>query len=209
MGITFDNAQTGDDAGYAYTMGVGSNGILVAAYTTTNETGPGGTRFGLSYNGVAMTLVDFIGVNMYMYYMLNPPSGANTLACTGGASGKLSAISYFGVNQVAPVNTKAGVGGTTPLDLDLTMTPSTENSWITAMFTIKGTTMTDRGLFATRVTNDDSTNKSFMGDTNAPISPAQLSSIGGEVTGGGTLSINGIAVVLAPIYASTNFLPLL
>ena len=103
--ITFDAAShgdglTGSTITWSHTVGSGSNRILIAGVTSNNAD----LQTGATYNGVAMTLgkkSSFTGPTMYLFYLLNPDSGAHDIATTGSGSEVLRAASasYAGVKQ--------------------------------------------------------------------------------------------------------------
>ena len=145
MANTFTNAV---DLGYvvntgqftvSYVVGSGLNRLLVVGVQgdVTND-----YITGVTYNGVAMSLIDPInGKNYvagagnarweYMYYLLNPASGTHNIVISASASCDYiiaGAADYAGVAQVAPETTakhiiNPGTSLTTPI------TTITDNAW--------------------------------------------------------------------------------
>lgn len=86
----------------SFTVGSGSNRALIVSVVTGFSGGGPGTISGISYGGVAMTLLSSGtasgNANTYVYYLLNPNSGANnitfTVAASGGYSGFYGIVAY-------------------------------------------------------------------------------------------------------------------
>ncbi len=114
--ITKDNqteksVDQGSSLSLSHTIGIESNMILVAFVTLKNGT-YNRTVSSITYNGIAMTQLGY-GASTngyskaYIYYMVAPPSGTNTLSVTlsGTAILKLSAVTWYNVNQTTPFGT--------------------------------------------------------------------------------------------------------
>lgn len=119
------NSSTGATSfSYSHTC-TGSNLALIV--NITDEAG--GTLTGVTYNGVSMTpLVSQIGFGtqsaaIYLYGMLNPPTGTHTVAMTrSGTAGQIlsGSASYTGVKQTGlpdatAKNTASGTNITTTI----------------------------------------------------------------------------------------------
>lgn len=96
------------------------NGIVFACLTfdSSSPTNPG-----ITYNGVAMTLLTTksdptTGEKFYWFYLIAPPSGAkNAIASwTNNGTGWLHVYTYINVDQISPLGTPvtASGNGTTP-----------------------------------------------------------------------------------------------
>lgn len=112
MAIAFDSAA---DLGYdaaatslttAYTVGSGSNRCLIVAVVGSEELGESELITGVTYNGVAMTLIDRYGGtlatgnrDLHLYYLLNPAAGTNNVVVSGNTTMWMGALaaSYTGV----------------------------------------------------------------------------------------------------------------
>ncbi len=144
MAIAFNAAAdlgivaSGTSFSASYTVGSGSNRLLtvgfIGDYTTLGGGGGYDDITSVTYNGVAMTLAVKLIDNSqatanrysYLYYLLDPPSGANTVAVTWTNSHYLAAIAadYTGVAQsgqpdAATTNFQDG-GGITTLTTSIT-----------------------------------------------------------------------------------------
>lgn len=93
---------------------------------------------GVTYNGVAMTLgVKKINATsgdrmLYLYYLIGPASGANTVTISCSSSHNLSggSVSYTGVKQSAqPDATITNFSGSTATTLTTAIVTSANNSW--------------------------------------------------------------------------------
>jgi hypothetical protein len=108
-GITFDNAADGGNNGgsttsltYSYTVGTGANRLLVVNLigdTSADDISS------VTYGGVLMTLLAKTQApsnnRQYLYYLLNPTSGANNIVITAGSAHYLisEASSWYNVSQ--------------------------------------------------------------------------------------------------------------
>lgn len=131
MAIAFDNATAFTSAiatsvTLAHTVTGSSPAILSGVLCAANDI------TGCTYNGVAMTLLDNLGLvgdaggwtNLALFYLLNPATGANNLVAshTGGASIAVRGLSYTGVRQVASAIDTHGTTG--PVSGVTTMSPT-------------------------------------------------------------------------------------
>lgn len=117
MAIAFDNASTGTVASntvltYSATVGVGSNRILLVAFVKHGCPGDITGTTTITYNGASLT---YLGkgayaacpAHVYVYYMVNPSSGANNVVIsTGGSNSAIYSAwaSYSGVSQSSPID---------------------------------------------------------------------------------------------------------
>ena len=108
MAIAYDNATTsyhGQSNTVGFTVGSGSNRILFVGIYTANSSG-GDVVSGVTYAGSAMTRINTVQntqsghqCRAYLYYLLNPTSGANNIVVTSSETVGLSAVSYTGAQQ--------------------------------------------------------------------------------------------------------------
>ena len=125
---------------WSHTVGSSSNRVLVVGLSTEDTSSSVLNIASITYNGVAMTAVPNSAATAgsstldksQLFYLLNPPAGAHTIAVTfGGAVNGVSAgsISLSGVAQSAPtaaaINT--ATSGTT---ISANITVSTAGSWL-------------------------------------------------------------------------------
>lgn len=125
--ITFDAGASRDFAAgttWTHTCAADATMLYVGVRDDT------GAVSGITYNGVAMTLVASIvsdgAHTYYLYRLVNPSSGSNTVSVSGpGTVGGVSA-SYKGVRKSSPndVNGTTGPTSSTPLSKALTGTRS-------------------------------------------------------------------------------------
>lgn len=119
------------NASYSFTVGTGNNRILFVMVNST------GSVSGVTYAGQSMTLVDSIlqsGWTSYMYKLVNPPSGANTVSITGTNLYGSACQSFSNVDQatnVEAVTKSANGGGST---LPGTITPLSSCAVVFASF---------------------------------------------------------------------------
>ena len=127
--IAFDvvsSSATGNTANtisWSHTVGSGTNRLL-AVCTQARDTVAGDVAVNtVTANGFPLTKVRAdlrtdggASFGTELWYLVNPGVGANTIAVTWAGAlssyGVGSATSYFGVNQVTPIDAHAGSGGT-------------------------------------------------------------------------------------------------
>ncbi len=134
-GIQLDNADkvasTGGALSMSFTVGTQQGRLLMV---TTNF-----AATGLTYDGRPLTLLTSAasgqffagGVQVKLWYLLNPPSGTFTLSATnGGAGTTMGAASYYNVNQAnpfgTPVATSGANAGTQATSLSITTTSTSQ-----------------------------------------------------------------------------------
>jgi hypothetical protein len=126
---------------YTVTTGANPNGMLVVCAQGDNLIGGANDVTGVTYNAVAMTrdaayTSGTVSGNamIYIYRMLNPPSGAHNivLSSTTNHNLLLSAGEYNGVAATNPVdNTKTWENtGSQPSTFTTTMSPTQAGSWV-------------------------------------------------------------------------------
>lgn len=142
MAIAFDAASTGTiDSSLTLTFShtcTGSDRILFVApgiydgFTTDVLTG-------ITYNGVAMTRVG-MGVaqtnsRTYLYYLINPDTGANNIVITSSASTKIrgTGMSYTGANQSGVPDAFTSGNGSSAT-MTGTVTTIADNCWLVGSF---------------------------------------------------------------------------
>lgn len=203
MAIAFNSAQTatpvnpGTSLSWSHNCG-GSNRLLIVV--TNGGVGEGDKVTGATYGGVSMTLVTTViepGDSIYvkMWYMLNPPSGSNTIAVSL-TSGYLAgwSSSYTGVKQVGALEASDTNTQLDNASITTSLTTISDRSW-----TILGT--------STRVnpTAGTGSTKRSAGifDSGTYISPPQLNSmtIGG---GDGGTDWGTIITSFAPATAKSS-----
>ena len=190
MAISFDAASTGDATDTTLTFAhtcTGTRRLLVVGVGIEDADDE---ISGVTYNGVAMTLVDKIvnGVPnewTYMFYLLNPSSGTNNVVVTASSSTTIRGlgVSYTGVLQSGQPDSKneATAQGASHA---LSTTTVLDNSWVVGM--AQGDDATPGA--GTGVTSRATVGGSRIGDSNGPKTPAGSYSM--TFTGGASTRIN-------------------
>ncbi len=147
MAISVDNdANLGDNGGTTASLTVpytvsGSNGLLVLCLIGDVIAGNDDIS-SVTYNGVAMTLVDKnitgfpsgsgpFARMQYLYYLLNPATGSNSLVVTAGSTHYLLACG-ISFNGVGTIDTSAKQWAPVVTDQTLTtgITTGLDNAWV-------------------------------------------------------------------------------
>lgn len=183
MAIAFDQTTTAQQlAGSSLSFSASTSGsnriLLVPIFTSYGTTGD--KISGVTYNSVSMTRVsgatqiDFVsGQSFYLYYLVAPDTGSNTLTITATGSGEIygTAVSYTGVNQASPIDnsTTTTSGGT------ITLTTVADNCWTLSF----GRNTATGALTASTGTTQRSAGSGLynIGDSNGAITPAGSTSM--------------------------------
>ena len=191
--LTFSHTTSGSDR--ALFVGVVSNDTVTDDVT------------GVTYGGVSMTrLIAITTTNSglratYIYYLLNPASGANNVVISVSASTYIDgvAVSYTGVKQsgMPDASTSTDGSGSGTWELSVSLASVADNCWH-AIFVSDNNGGENAGT-GTTVRIDR--NISIWGDSNSAKTPA------GSVTLAGTSSgtrQRGLMISFAPAAASSN-----
>lgn len=214
----FNNSLSyGASLTWAHTT-TGSDRVLYVGVISKNAS----SITGVTYGGVAMTLVDDYPNNgpglftqTILFVLKNPSSGSNTVSVqtTGGGTGNVyaKAASYTGANQTTPVphiGKTTGTGTTLTLTINTSNSPSTDNCWLVAVGATDGNYSQTAGAGTTRRTGDASIDNwiSFF-DTNAVITPPGSDSLVVNIGTSSEIDIIGgsLAPSAAPATANGNF----
>ena len=135
MAIAFDNSSSGTGSGTSLTVAhtcAGSERILLVYVFSGYFGGGSGDRVtGVTYNGVAMTLIKKVnhgtGGNEenYLFYLLNPASGNHNIVVSASVSldvSRLVATSYKNVLQSGQPDSFTSTGPTTSTSITSTTT---------------------------------------------------------------------------------------
>ncbi len=139
----------------------GVNRILfVMAQSTSTAWG------GFTYNGVALTQIQSDQAPNHLiglWYLINPASGAHTLAGTWGGNQTHGVIvqSYTGVHQTTPINTST-TGSASATSLTTTVTTTTDNCWAILAAATGGGTAISAGTNATLINSAASTLEALL-----------------------------------------------
>lgn len=218
MSIAFDAAaDLGDNGGSTSSLtgshtATGSNLIGVVGILGDNITGGNDDISGVTWGGAAMTLWDKFTTPdqnadrfTYLYYILAPATGSQSIVISAGSTHFLLANSatYTGAAQSGnPVEgTKNSVGGAFPTDLTTSLTTSVNNSWtvLLAQGAATGGGGAGAGTGATKRTEGVTYKNRALFDSNGAITPAGSYSMQTTYTSGGGGSVAGIIHVMASI----------
>ena len=136
---SISSAGSANPLSWTHTVPTGSSNVcLIVGITVSNGDGALGTVTAVTYNGVAMTQVattadafaDGPYTRAYLFRLLDPPTGANTVSVTfsgnlGGSNGLVGgAVTFANVDQITPVSNSAtnnsGGGTSTPSTVTVT-----------------------------------------------------------------------------------------
>ena len=211
MAIAYDNSLNGNSStSYSYTCS-GSNRLLILGVLVIQPAVPTAT-----YNGVSMTVLDSLsdnlGISLYVFYLLNPASGSNTLTYTNGGSGAVGsvAVSYTGVKQSSFPDSNAQIKGANTISpITASTTVISSNCWVASISmsdTNSGTaTISDNvtSRQAASPVNFSPTTKYDACDTNGTVSTGS-NSISFTIGGDGSAIVFSMAPALNT--ANGNFL---
>lgn len=170
---TSNNGGSGvTGSSFSYTTPSGNNRLLVVGVPRSNMTG---NVTSVTYNSQSLTKLaesmgSFTGVDFW--YLLNPPTGAHTIAITSGST-ELQAYlaqSYNNVNQSTPVGTAVTGSKTDNPALDLVVTSATNELVNTIVSGGAATYTTSQYLTASK------TNSSLLGQATALPGAASVTS---------------------------------
>jgi len=102
----------------------------------------------VTFGGVALTAINSIAgatVKVYLYYLINPPSGANNIVVTQTTNERQSFVvaSYSGVDQDNPIDASDTGSGTNTAQADITTTIA--NDWLVSAGLVASTTTSVTG----------------------------------------------------------------
>lgn len=209
MAIAFVAAADGGNATatsltFSYTCGSGSNRLLIVAVIGDLSVDD---VTGVTYNGVAMTLIDKQLVVsggeriLYFYYLLNPSSGANNVVVSASSSHFLAALAadYTGVSALDN-STKNEAGSVTSLTTSLTTVAN--NCWtMLAVDGYSGNSAPTAGTGSTRRTFGAAFGNVGLFDSNAAITPAGSYSMSTGYPG--STGIGHVMASFAPVSAAS------
>ncbi len=176
-------------------------GILSAGQTVT----------GITYNGVALSLVSGAAIStvtslgrVECWGLANPASGSNTIAVTlsGSSNSVGEAVSYTNVHQTSPTeagnaNQATNVGAA---DATVAITTVADNDWVHAAIACNDPSITANQT--TRSNMTDSISVSVADEDFGPQTPAGAKTMGYTAVGAGvTWAIAGYAI--RPVAASS------
>jgi hypothetical protein len=159
---------------------------------------------GVTYNGVAMTLVakNLTGMNRYLYRLVAPATGANNVVIntTNGHTIFAGAVSYTGADATQPssATTNSSASGATSL---LTSTTTTvDQAWVVLLEgSFNGNPEPGAGTGATKRAADSSFGTWGFFDSGAAISPAGSYDMTTTRTSATDREIGHIAIPINPV----------
>ncbi len=154
----------------------GSDRLLVIGIYSTNSNDVAS----VTYNSVACTFINRVvvtgGQEIYLYYLLNPATGANNVVVTatsGNLQGYGAATSYTGVKQSAQPDASATNQSASTTSLTTSVTTTADNCWLVG-FAYGQTASAGTGtIFRSEPVND----VLFMMDSNGATTPAGSDSL--------------------------------
>lgn len=201
MAIAFDAAtNSGNSSGttktFAHTCGSGANRILfVGCYGGSTD-----ILTGITYGGVAMTFLEKQTVGfgdryIYLYYLLNPASGANNVVISFSSSENCAAdaVSYTGALQSGVPDAHNNWQDAFVTSISHSLTTVADNCWIVFLAKTNGAgnPTADTGLTVRGAGNSMS-----IFDSNSAITPAGSYTMG--VSDGASAVWASLAVSFAP-----------
>lgn len=193
MAIAFDAASARQDTAgvstsFAFTTSGADRILFVGVWVGTNTD----IITGVTYNGVAMTLVatiqSTVNSRAYLWALANPASGSNTVSVPrtdSVGSAQVRAISYTGAFQSSTVDNSTTVNTTSGTTETLTLTPVATNCWAVAFFR-QDVTNTPTAGAGTTLRGLSGDGLSICGDSNGVISGSTslILNAGGTITQG-------------------------
>jgi len=216
MAIAYDEkverqgVTPGTSLSFSHTCG-GSNRLLLVGVTIHNATAK---TVAVTYGGVSMTKIGQActddGEYSYLFYLLDPASGANTVAVSWGGGSEYvycASVSYTGVKQTGqPDANTTGVQNTT--NFSLSVTTIADNCWTMALMTCWDKDIVAGAGTTLRAVNDNNATRTYSAifDSNAAKTPAGTSTLTASLAGGHWAGIiaSFAPYVLNPPDAPTN-----
>lgn len=188
----------------------GSDRILIGAISLLNS---GVSNVAMTYNGVSMTQIGTktvggaANVDVYLFYLIAPATGANTFAAswTGNSSGSIFGASYTGAKQTGQPDSSA-TGNTTDgsTHIAVATTVVASNCWLVGIYRMDSNLSVsyDSGTTARVVYQPNNFQGQGILDSNGTVSTGSQS-LGVTV---GEAGIVGAMVVasIAPATVSVN-----
>lgn len=206
MAIAFDayKAQVGAEPGTSitssFTISGSDRGLLVGVFNQNASY----RITGVTYAGVAMTLVDtqkngtnneYIG----LYYLANPTTGANNIVVSASSSiyMYLQAVSLTGVSQASMLNTSAKNQANAVTSISVTPTTTADDCWAVSMVRNDTGSITDSTNFSIR----GAANSIQIGDSNASVGTAGSKTV---TAGGPSGKMAIVTAMIAPAAAASS-----
>lgn len=184
--IAFDSSAVGalvnpgTSSTWAHTVGAGANPILFVG--VFGDVATTGKISGVTYNGVAMTLIGSVRAPsdrwVYLFYLVNPTTGTNNVVVSASASIAIQGMSssFTGVNQTGqPDASTTNTTGASVSHLIGTLTTVAANCWTVAIYKSMATVVA-----AGTGTARQNQNSTLIFDSNGPIGTPGSSTLQGN-----------------------------
>lgn len=156
----------------------------------------------VKYNGVTMTLLTSQNVNggVFVYYLLAPATGANTVLVTWPTSqssfAAMTMASYKSANQIAPtIFATSSVSSTSNPSASITTAP--DYMWILGIYASGGAVFSGGFSFTAGLSLVSEDNSYAFGDSNGAITPPAAVTCTGHFSG--ALNYDIILVAVSPL----------
>lgn len=223
MAIAFDTTTLGGVGSSSWThVCTGSN--LFLAVVVQDTAGGSNVISGVTYNGVSMTsngtpTADSNGDKLWMFYLINPASGSNTVSISYSSSGTFArgcSASYTGVKQSGqPDSHQYALSTASGTSVSVVNNVVATGCWIIQGGGSASTTVGSLNGSASRQSVNGSGNfggKLLFSDTNATVSTGNNTSTltGSNLGTGQYFAIHAISISPAPApLTNGNFLALM
>lgn len=181
MAIAYDATAHGNTAGatsltFSHTCGTGANRILWVSFRVGSNSD---LPTGVTYGGIAMTQAikrnDASGTQYaYLYYLVNPATGANNVVITLSLSASIvsASASYTGAKQSGQPDASGSNGAAPGTSVSTSITVVAASSWVISFVCNDGTlAMTNStGVVSVRDNGSFASNVISLGDSNAGVS---------------------------------------
>lgn len=159
----------------------------------------------VTYNSVAMTRIAHVwsaGERIYLYYLINPSTGANNIVATTTSSNTMYAesASYTGAKQSAQPDSSNTNAYTTQTNMSTSTTTVADNSWLVGVFRSSTTATAAAGTTLRAGVNTTIQ----IGDSNGAKTPAWSYSLGTTFASGGCAQI---VASFSPSVSASTFIP--
>ncbi len=177
MAIAFDSSSNGaalpgSSLTYSHTCS-GANRILFVGVDVFNPNTDDVTS--VTYGGLAMTQIIKTNISVqrdYLYYLVNPPTGANNIVITKSTSVSIRSCSasYTGVKQSSQPDASASNTAASPVtSITKAITTIADNCWVVS-FVFNDANVSTAGTGTTK--RDSAASFHAIGDSNSAKTPA-------------------------------------
>lgn len=168
--IAFDAVTSSGLGSFSHTTGAGSDRIMLIGIRSGAD-----DVTAVSYNSSSATLirkqqVGTVDGYVYIWALLAPSTGSNTVSITGGTGLTTRVVTYTGVNQSLTLDSENGQTEAAAVSVSTTVTNVATGSWVVAF-------MRNDGDFSNHSSGVASTRRGTSGsiayfDSNGTVTPA-------------------------------------